>query len=65
MNKEILQTLDEELFTVHQSAAYLSVSVNTIRRWAQTKKLKGLKVGIRGDWRFTKVELAKMVRIKK
>lgn len=51
-----------DLLDVRQAAAFLKISVSTIRRWAQSKELGGLKVGIRGDWRFTKVELLKMVK---
>jgi len=51
-----------ELLNVQQAARFLAVSVSTIRRWAQQKKLNGLKVGIRGDWRFTKVDLSKMMK---
>lgn len=50
-----------QLLTVKQSAIFLSVSVSTVRRWAQAKQIIGLKVGTRGDWRFTKNELLKMV----
>jgi excisionase family DNA binding protein len=58
-----LSILDEEkeLLGVRKAAALLGVSVTTIRRWAQSKKITGLKIGIRGDWRFTKEDLAKMV----
>lgn len=51
-----------ELYDVGQAAAFLKVSVSTIRRWAQSETLMGLKVGIRGDWRFTRDDLLKMVK---
>ncbi len=50
------------LLNVQQAAKFLSVGVSTIRRWAQQKKLHGLKVGTRGDWRFSKKDLLKMVK---
>jgi excisionase family DNA binding protein len=53
----------KELLNVRNAAIYLGVSVTTIRRWAQSKKIIGLKIGTRGDWRFTKKELSKMVTI--
>jgi PAS domain S-box-containing protein/excisionase family DNA binding protein len=40
-----------------QAASHLGVSVKTIRRWAQSGKLKGKKVGSRGDWRFMRNNL--------
>lgn len=51
-----------ELMNVQQAANFLSIGVSTIRRWAQQNKLHGLKVGTRGDWRFSKEDLLKMVR---
>lgn len=53
---------NEKLLTVKQAATFLSVSVPTIRRWAQLKQLVGLKVGTRGDWRFSKEALLKMFK---
>ncbi len=62
-----LSILDEkkELLNVRKAAAFLGVSVTTIRRWAQSKKIYGLKIGTRGDWRFTKEDLLKMVSTNK
>ena len=54
MNKQP-ETLD--LLTVQQAAAFLNVSPGTIRRWAYHAQLSGRKIGLRGDWRFTKAEL--------
>lgn len=54
--------MDRELFNAQQAAKYLGVSIKTIRRWAQKGDLKGQKVGPRGDWRFTKVQLMKMIK---
>lgn len=51
-----------QLLDVQQSAELLGVNVGTIRRWAQNNQLTGIKVGIRGDWRFTKNELLRMVK---
>lgn len=49
-----------KLFDVSQAASYLGVNPGTIRRWAHNGQLKGIKVGIRGDWRFTETELLQM-----
>ena len=48
-----MENSDVKLLSVKQAAEFIGVSVPTIRRWAQQKKLIGLKVGSRGDWRFT------------
>ncbi len=53
-------TIKTELLNVQQSAAFLGVNPATIRRWAKTSQLNGVKVGSRGDWRFTKDELSKL-----
>ena len=50
------------LLNVKQAAEFLGVNIGTIRRWARSKALPGLKVGIRGDWRFTKDDLLTMVK---
>ncbi|MDQ3098163.1 MAG: helix-turn-helix domain-containing protein [bacterium] len=51
-----------ELLNVQHATRFLAMSVSTIRSWAQQKKLNGLKVGIRGDWRFMKEDLLKMTK---
>ncbi len=61
MSKLSILDGDKELLNVRNAAIYLGVSVTTIRRWAQSRKITGLKIGTRGDWRFTKEELSKMV----
>ncbi len=58
VNKDNIST---KLLTVPQAAGYLNVNPGTIRRWAQENRLQGVKVGSRGDWRFTKDELMLMV----
>src|SRR5579884_2620906 len=51
-----------QLLNVQQAADYLGVHAATVRRWAYAKLLKGRKVGIRGDWRFSENDLQKMAR---
>ncbi len=53
------------LINCQQAAQSLGVSIKTIRQWAQAGKLHGVKVGSRGDWRFTHDELSKMLGISK
>ncbi len=52
----------EELFDVQKAAKFLGVAPKTIRRWARLGKIKGIKVGPRGDWRFTEEQLLAMVK---
>jgi len=54
--------MEQELLNIQQAAKFLGVNIRTIRRWAQKRKVKGVKVGTRGDWRFTKEDLSKMVK---
>lgn len=60
MNKK-LNINSPHLFNVQEAAEFIGVNAGTIRRWAYNKLLEGIKVGIRGDWRFTKGNLLKMV----
>lgn len=52
-----------ELFTLQQAATFLGVHPGTIRRWANKQQLPGRQIGTRGDWRFTRDDLMKMVRM--
>lgn len=56
-------TQETELLNVQQASKLIGVSPKTIRRWAQQKKVRGLKVGTRGDWRFTREDLLKLVKV--
>ena len=47
----------DKMLDVQQAAEFLGVNPGTIRRWAQEKKVQALKVGVRGDWRFTQAAL--------
>src|SRR6476619_7274404 len=53
---------DSPLMNARDAAAFLAVHPNTIRRWAQANKLRGKRLGARGDWRFTREDLADMPR---
>lgn len=53
---------NQALLNCQQAAQYLGVSLKTVRRWAQKGKLKGKKVGSRGDWRFTHEQLNHVVK---
>jgi excisionase family DNA binding protein len=62
MTKLSIENDSQKLLNVHKAASFLTVSVTTIRRWAQSRKIIGTKVGVRGDWRFTKKDLLKMMK---
>lgn len=57
-----MKSEESQLLNVQKAAIFLGVNANTIRRWAKKGKLKGVKVGSRGDWRFTKDDLLTMVK---
>lgn len=54
--------LEPHLFTIQKAAAFLGVNVNTIRNWAKRGMIEGIKVGSRGDWRFTEESLLSMIQ---
>lgn len=62
MNKKRTNNNSNPLLSVQKAAEFLDVNPGTIRRWARDKQIKGLKVGTRGDWRFTKDELENALR---
>ncbi len=40
------------LMTATEVAAFLRVHLGSVRRWSRTGKLKGYRLGGRGDWRY-------------
>ena len=62
MGKILIKNIQGQLLNVQKAATFLDVNPNTIRKWAQSAKLQGVKIGSRGDWRFTKGDLLKMVK---
>jgi excisionase family DNA binding protein len=62
MTKKNQVKANGKLLGVQKAATFLDVSTSSIRRWAQRGKLSGLKIGSRGDWRFTKDNLMKLTR---
>ena len=40
------------LMTASEVAAFLRVHLGSVRRWSRTGKLKGYRLGGRGDWRY-------------
>lgn len=64
MTKKQQDHADGQFLNVQKAAIFLDVNPNTIRKWAQQGKLQGVKIGSRGDWRFTKEDLFKIVKTK-
>lgn len=62
MTKKTHDPVDDQFLNVQKAALFLDVSAHTIRRWAQMNTLKGVKIGTRGDWRFTKHNLLQMIK---
>ena len=52
----------DELLTPEESAAYLKMHVDSIRRLLRSGKLPGVKVG--GGWRISKATLDAMLSVK-
>jgi len=48
---------NEEVMTATEVAAFLKVSVSAVRRWSRNRKLKGYRLGGRGDWRYLKTNV--------
>lgn len=51
-----------ELMSVEETASYLKIHPEVVRRWLREGKLKGIKVG--GVWRIDKNVLDEMLREK-
>ncbi len=52
----------EKLLTPAQVAEALNLSVRTIKGWLRDGKLKGVKIGTRGDWRVKESDLEKFIK---
>lgn len=50
------------LYNCCTAARYLGVTPKTVRKWAQTGSLPGIKIGSRGDWRFKEEELRQVIK---
>lgn len=54
----------EKLLTPTEVAEILNLSVRTIKGWLREGKLKGVKIGTRGDWRIIERDLEEFIQQK-
>lgn len=47
----------EQIMTAGEVAIFFRVSINAVRRWTREGKLKGYRLGGRGDWRYLKKDI--------
>ena len=40
------------IMTTNEVADFLKIHVGSVRKWSRTGKLKGYRLGDRGDWRY-------------
>ena len=52
----------EELLTTAEVAALLNVNVSTVRRWSDNTLLPSYRIGTRGDRRFRRVDVQKLLK---
>lgn len=52
----------DKLFTPEEVAEVLKLSVITVKKWLRSGKLKGVKIGSRGDWRVKEIDLEKFIQ---
>jgi excisionase family DNA binding protein len=53
-----------QLLTIRQVAKVLSVHIETLRRWDNDGKLKAVRIGNRGDRRYKKEDIEKILKSK-
>lgn len=55
----------DKLLTPEEVANTLNMSVLTVKKWLRAGKLKGVKIGTRGDWRVKETDLEKYIESQK
>ncbi len=48
---------ENEVLTSNEVADLLKVHLGSVRRWSRSGKLKGYRLGGRGDWRFLRKDV--------
>ena len=51
-----------ELLTIRQVSELLKVHIETLRRWDTNGKLKAVRIGDRGDRRYKKEDILKLIK---
>lgn len=51
-----------ELLKIRQAAQILNVNPETLRRWDRNGRLKAVRIGKRGDRRYKKEEIEKLIK---
>jgi DNA-binding transcriptional MerR regulator len=64
MGKEQNQKNSPEVLTLKQTSELLNVHPNTLRNWDNSGILKAIRIGSRGDRRYKKVDVLKLLEHK-
>ena len=62
LNPVTMKTLDHDLVTLRELASYFSVSTMTIKRWERKGKIKPLRINSRGDRRYLRSEIERLIK---
>jgi excisionase family DNA binding protein len=49
--------IDNIIMTSAEVAEFLKVHLGSVRRWSRTGKLRGYRLGERGDWRYLREDV--------
>jgi excisionase family DNA binding protein len=63
MRAELGKDLLPDVLTLRQAAQILNCHLNTLRNWDNGGKLKAIRFGSRGDRRYKKADILKLLRI--
>ena len=65
MKKQVIETnKSSEILTLKQSCEILNCHPNTLRNWDNKGKLKAIRFGSRGDRRYKKEDILKLIKNK-
>ena len=59
------QPIDHDLLTIHEVASYLRVNKETLKRWEKKGKIKSIRINSRGDRRYLKEEVQRLLSYEK
>jgi excisionase family DNA binding protein len=57
MGKRGLEEDEDTVMVSSEVATFLRVHLGSVRRWTRTGKLKGYRIGGRGDWRYRRKDV--------